>query len=139
MNALTSLPSNHPAILRLVFALSFWFCLAIAQPSEAFAAVLPQYPIFANIQDTQLLNQQDPDLGAAAEQTKQASKDVFQGLEQAKKEVGKTQTRKQAMDYGHQKASDKLEELAERAEAAQTPEDLNPADRMFLKNLREED
>jgi pantothenate synthetase len=69
-------------------------------------------------------------------QAKQASKKIFKGLEQAKAHVGDQQTRREAMDYGHEKASEKLEDLADRAKAADTPDDLNPVDQMFLKNIQ---
>lgn len=139
MNTFTDLFSNRLAALRLACGLLLGLCLAIASSPVVFAATPSQHVFFADIQSGKLPDQQGLDLDAGAEQTKQASKGIFQGLEQAKEEVGKTETRKQSMDYGHQKASAKLEELAERTQAAQTPEDLNPADRMFVKNLGRQD
>jgi hypothetical protein len=139
MNIVTYLSSNCLVALRLACSLFLVLCLAIAPSPVVSAAISLQHVFFTDIQGGELLNQQGLDLDAGAEQAKQASEGIFQGLEQAKEEVGKTQTRKQSMDYGHQKASDKLEELAERTQAAQTPEDLNPADRMFVKNLGRQD
>ncbi len=139
MHTFTDLFSNRLAALRLACGLLLGLCLAIAPSPVVFAATPSQHVFFADIQSGEMLNQQGLDLDAGAEQTKQASKDIFQGLDQAKEEVGKTETRKQSMDYGHQKASGKLEELAERTQAAQTPEDLNPVDRIFVKNLGRQD
>jgi hypothetical protein len=117
-------------MLKLICILFLCTYLVIAQTqlvlTDIFRQPLPN--------DSSSFDRQDLDEGK--KQAKQASKDVFKGLKQAKEQVGKTQTRKQAMEEGHQKASAKLEDLADRAKAAQTPEDLNPVDRTFLKNLQ---
>jgi hypothetical protein len=108
--------------------------IGIAQSRSVFATVLEQPLALVSPENVQSFSQKDLDM--SEERAKQASKGVFKGLEQAKAQVGDQQTRREAMDYGHEKASEKLENLADRAKAAETPDDLNPADRMFLKNIQ---
>lgn len=117
-------------MLKLFFMLFLCINLVVAQTQIVFTDVFRQ-PLPNN---SSSFDRQDLDEGK--NQAQQASKDVFKGLKQAKEQVGKTQSRKQSMEEGHQKASAKLEDLADRAKAAQTPEDLNPVDRTFLKNLQ---
>lgn len=119
-------------MLKTIFVILILVNILIVQPQTLLPDVFRQ-PLSDN-NNSQPFNQQDLEEGES--QAKQASKDIYKGLKQAKDGVGKTQTRKEAMDYGHKNASNKLEDLAERAKAAQTPEDLNPVDRAFLKNLQ---
>jgi hypothetical protein len=118
------------AVVKIAYVLLFWCTSAVMQPQEVLAAVSSQPLLLTNVQNEQISKQQ-----LKPEAAEQASKDIFRGLDRAKEQVGETETRKQAMEFGHQKASEKLEDLANRAEAAQSPEDLNPAERNFLKNL----
>jgi hypothetical protein len=106
----------------------------IFQPKLVFANELQPPSILAGIENVKSFDRKDLDLSET--QAKQASKKIFKGLEQAKAQVGNQQTRREAMDYGHEKASEKLEDLANKAKAADTPDDLNPVDRMFLKNIQ---
>lgn len=106
----------------------------VFQPKLVFANELQPPLILVGIENVKSFDQKDLDVGE--KQAKQASKKIFKGLEQAKAQGWNQQTRREAMDYGHEKASKKLEDLADRAKAADTPDDLNPVDQMFLKNIQ---
>jgi hypothetical protein len=117
-----------------VFLLIFLATIDIFQPQFVFANELRQPSSLVSLENVKSFDQKDLDM--SEKQAKQASKKIFKGLEQAKSHVGDQQTRREAMDYGHEKASEKLEDLADRAKAADTPDDLNPVDQMFLKNIQ---
>lgn len=111
------------------------FGLSIALPTEALAVVLPhQRQLIVVTPGGQLPDQVEIDLEAGAKKAEEASDDVFKGFEQTKEQIGKTQTRKQGMERGRQKASATLKELSDRA--TDTPEKLESTDKLFLKNLR---
>ena len=126
--------------LQKLFVFGFTFLLVllinidIFQPKLVFANELQPPLILVGIENVKSFDQKDLDV--SEKQAKQASKKIFKGLEQAKAQVGNQQTRREAMDYGHEKASEKLQDLADRAKAADTPDDLNPVDQMSLKNIQ---
>jgi hypothetical protein len=122
----------------IVFGFTFLLVLLIItdifQPKSVFANELQPPSIWVGIENVKSFDRKDLDV--SEKQAKQASKKIFKGLEQAKAQVGNQQTRREAMDYGHEKAGEKLEDLANKAKAADTPDDLNPVDQMFLKNIQ---
>lgn len=134
------LMSLQPIMLALLVLSAVIICVlpiaVAASQSETIAA--PQTRLTVSLPQphtvTEQLTQQDLEAGAA--KAEKAAEDIFRGLEPAKEQIGKTQTRKQGMDYGHQKASQKLENLADRARHAETPGDLNPVDQRFLEDVK---
>ncbi|MBE9108597.1 hypothetical protein IQ273_04090 [Nodosilinea sp. LEGE 07298] len=84
--------------------------------------------------------QQDPvQLEQAADQAADLSEDVYSGLDTTKKIIGKTEARNQAIETGRDAASQKLEELSDRAQQAETHgEDvLSATDKRVLKHITE--
>lgn len=125
---------QKPFVFGFKFLLVLLIIIDIFQPKLVFANGLQPPLILVGIENVKSFDQKDLDV--SEKQAKQASKKIFKGLEQAKAQVGNQQTRREAMDYGHEKASEKLEDLANKAKAADTPDDLNPVDQMFLKNIQ---
>jgi hypothetical protein len=85
-------------------------------------------------------SEQGLDLDTAAEQAEDLSKDVYSGLDTTKKIIGKTEARNQAIEQARDKASGKLQDLADRAEQAkQNPgkAPLSDTDRRVLKHISE--
>lgn len=78
-------------------------------------------------------------LEQAADQADQLSDDVYGGLDTTKKIIGKTEARNQAIEKGRDAASQKLEELSDRARQAETAgEDvLSATDKRVLKHISE--
>lgn len=71
-----------------------------------------------------------------ARRAEKASEKVFQGLETTKREIGKTQKRKEAIEDARETASGKLESLADKARQAQeSGETLTPVEKKILKRL----
>lgn len=71
-----------------------------------------------------------------ARRAEKASEKVFQGLETTKREIGKTQKRKEAIEEARETASGKLESLADKARRAQESEEtLTPVEKKILKRL----
>ncbi|MEB3212172.1 MAG: hypothetical protein VKL39_12495 [Leptolyngbyaceae bacterium] len=80
---------------------------------------------------------QEIDLDRAAQRAKEASDQIYRGLDRTKREIGKTDLRKQAIEHGRDHASDKWEALAEKARRAQRGEaTLSPIDRFNLWRLQ---
>ncbi len=85
-------------------------------------------------------SQQAPvQLEQAADQADDLSKNVYSGLDTTKKIIGKTEARNQAIETGRDAASQKLEELSDRAKQAETAgEDvLSATDKRVLKHITE--
>jgi hypothetical protein len=75
-----------------------------------------------------------------ARRAEKASEKVFQGLETTKRKIGKTERRKEAIEHGREKASGKLESLADKARRAQeSGETLTPVEKKILKRLPTEE
>lgn len=84
--------------------------------------------------------QQEPvQLEQAAGQADDLSKNVYGGLDTTKKIIGKTDARNQAIETGRDAASQKLEELSDRARQAEVYGDdvLSPTDKRVLKHISE--
>lgn len=84
--------------------------------------------------------QQEPvQLEQAADQADDLSKNVYSGLDTTKKIIGKTEARNQAIETGRDAASQKLKELSDRAQQAETyGEDvLSATDKRVLKHITE--
>ncbi|MBW4481698.1 MAG: hypothetical protein KME14_04055 [Tildeniella torsiva UHER 1998/13D] len=83
----------------------------------------------------------EPPLGLeqAADQADKLSNKVYSGLDTTKKIIGKTEARNQAIEKGRDAASQKLEELSDRARQAETAgEDvLTATDKRVLKHISE--
>lgn len=80
------------------------------------------------------------DLEEGARRAEKASEKVFQGLETTKREIGKTQKRKEAIEDARETASGKLESLADKARRAQeSGETLTPVEKKILKRLPTEE
>jgi hypothetical protein len=84
--------------------------------------------------------EQELDLKTAADQAEALSDDVYSGLDTTKEIIGKTEARKQAIEHGRNKASGKLQGLAERARQAHAQQDdsvLSDTDQRVLKHISE--
>ncbi|MGG6242319.1 hypothetical protein ACQ4N7_27205 [Nodosilinea sp. AN01ver1] len=83
--------------------------------------------------------EQPVQLEQAADQAADLSEDVYSGLDTTKKIIGKTEARNQAIETGRDAASQKLEELSDRAQQAKTHgEDvLSATDKRVLKHISE--
>jgi hypothetical protein len=83
----------------------------------------------------------EPPLGLeqAADRADKLSNEVYSGLDTTKKIIGKTEARNQAIEKGRDAASQKLEELSDRARQAETTgEDvLTATDKRVLKHISE--
>ncbi|MGB3309866.1 MAG: hypothetical protein WA939_23375 [Nodosilinea sp.] len=80
-----------------------------------------------------------PSLEQAADQADDLSENVYSGLDTTKKIIGKTEARNQAIEKGRDAASQKLEELSDRARQAETYGDevLSTTDKRVLKHISE--
>lgn len=78
-------------------------------------------------------------LDRAADQAHDLSKGVYGGLDTTKKIIGKTDARNQAIEKGRNAASQKMQELSDRARQAEASgEDvLTPTDKRVLKHISE--
>ncbi|MBE9158294.1 hypothetical protein IQ265_15875 [Nodosilinea sp. LEGE 06152] len=85
------------------------------------------------------LQQEPVQLEQAADQAADLSKDVYNGLDTTKKIIGKTEARNQAIETGREAASQKLEELSDRARQAEIHGDdvLSATDKRVLKHMSE--
>jgi hypothetical protein len=93
-------------VFGFTFLLVLLIIIDIFQPKLVFANELQPPLILVGIENVKSFDQKDLDV--SEKQAKQASKKIFKGLDQAKAQVGNQQTRREAMDYGHEKASEKL-------------------------------
>lgn len=85
-------------------------------------------------------SQQEPvQLDQAADQAEDLSENVYSGLDTTKKIIGKTEARNQAIETGRDAASQKLEELSDRARQAEIHGDdvLSTTDKRVLKHISE--
>lgn len=81
---------------------------------------------------------QDLDLDKAANQAEKFSEKAYDGLETTKEIIGKTEARKEAIEDARTKASNKLQDLAERTRQAKESEDtLSETDKRFLRHISE--
>lgn len=81
-------------------------------------------------------SEESVDLDKGAEQAKKASEKAFDGLETTKELIGKTEKRKQAIEYGRKKASRKWESIADKAEKAKKSEaSLNDTEKLTLDRM----
>ncbi|MEA5452200.1 hypothetical protein VB780_26740 [Leptolyngbya sp. CCNP1308] len=78
-------------------------------------------------------------LEQAADQADKLSDNVYSGLDTTKKIIGKTDARNQAIEKGRDAASQKMQELSDRARQAETAgEDvLTATDKRVLKHISE--
>ncbi|MFQ4138331.1 hypothetical protein PGN35_018635 [Nodosilinea sp. PGN35] len=78
-------------------------------------------------------------LEQAASQAEDLSQDVYGGLDTTKKIIGKTEPRNQAIERGRDAASQKMEELSDRARQAEASGDdvLSATDKRVLKHISE--
>jgi hypothetical protein len=78
-------------------------------------------------------------LEQAADQAGKLSDNVYSGLDTTKKIIGKTESRNQAIETGRDAASQKMQELSDRAQQAEaTGEDvLSTTDKRVLKHISE--
>jgi hypothetical protein len=82
--------------------------------------------------------EQPLDLDAAADQAEALSDNVYSGLDTTKEIIGKTEARKQAIEHGRDKASTKLQDLADRARQNQGVEPpLSETDKRVLRHISE--
>ena len=83
--------------------------------------------------------EQPINLEQAADQADQLSDNVYGGLDTTKKIIGKTDARNEAIETGRDAASQKMQELSDRAEQAKSSgEDvLSTTDKRILKHMTE--
>ncbi|MGF1535889.1 MAG: hypothetical protein ACFB4J_05295 [Elainellaceae cyanobacterium] len=79
--------------------------------------------------------QPELDLKAAQPQLEAATEAIYKGLERTKRDIGKTELRQEAIEYGRDRAIGKLQGLLERVESADSLEDLSDTDQLTLKRL----
>ncbi|MBD2576517.1 hypothetical protein [Oscillatoria sp. FACHB-1406] len=104
-------------------ALGFGF----ATPQQGMAAPLPT--LIADAADAI----PEPNPAEGAKKAEKASEKIYDGLEETKQNIGKTEPRKDAMDYARGHASKRLEILADKAEAAARGEDsLSEVDKVNI-------
>ncbi len=87
-----------------------------------------------------LFAQAEPSLDSAkaADKAEQASEQIYEGLDQTKQEIGKTEGRKAVIQKARDHASDKWQALAEKARTADDSDaELSPVDQHTLKRLTE--
>jgi len=78
-------------------------------------------------------------LDQAADQAADLSKDVYNGLDTTKEIIGKTEARNEAIEKGRDAASQKMQELSDRARQAEISGDdvLSETDKRVLKHITE--
>lgn len=130
----------------IIIHLSFLFIVGIIlsflnglSASETFAASLKtdigfNQPLGVT---SQSLSSQSVDLEASANQAETAAEEIYQGLDQTKEFIGKTEDRKQIIEKARDRASSKLEKQAERARSLENPASLNPNEINFLKQIQD--
>ncbi|MBW4654257.1 MAG: hypothetical protein KME20_14660 [Kaiparowitsia implicata GSE-PSE-MK54-09C] len=78
------------------------------------------------------------DSDKAADSAERASEQIYEGLDQTKQEIGKTEGRKAVIQKARDHASDKWQSLAEKARTARDSDaELSPVDQHTLKHLTE--
>jgi len=79
------------------------------------------------------------DLDRAAESAERASDQIFEGLEETKEKIGKTEGRKEVIQKARERASEKWQSVADKARDAQrNPNtELSPVEQKNLKRLSE--
>jgi hypothetical protein len=82
---------------------------------------------------------QSINLDHAANQADDLAEDVYNGLDTTKQIIGKTEARNQAIEQGRNSASQKLDQLADRARQAEASGDdvLSTTDKRVLKHITE--
>lgn len=74
----------------------------------------------------------------AAQKVDRASDKIYEGLDTTKDIIGKTEGRKQVIEQGRQKASQKLEALADKAKSADNPDAaLTKQEKMVIDQLQD--
>lgn len=76
------------------------------------------------------------DLDQAAEKAEEASSTIFDGLETTKRIKGKTPMRNEIIEEAREHASEKLEDIADRARSANSPQELSPKENLILKRYQ---
>lgn len=77
-------------------------------------------------------------LQRGADQAEKASDQIYEGLDTTKRIIGKTDERNQIIQAGREKASKKLEDLADKARSAQeTGESLPPQEQKTIERLQQ--
>lgn len=126
------------SLWRGVFAFVVAIALTIpAGSAQALNVSLPaQSPLYLLTHGTTGTSQDGVDLDEGIDAAQQASDQIYEGLDQTKKIVGKTEKRNEIIQKGRDTASDKWESLAEKARAAQDSDvELSPVEEHTLKHL----
>lgn len=95
-----------------------------------------QRPLYLLTHGTSGSSQSDVDLDKGVDAAQQAPDQIYEGLDQTKKIIGKTEKRNEIIQEGRDKASEKWKSLAGKARAAQDYDvELSPVEEHTLKHL----
>lgn len=122
-------------LVVLVLAIALTIPTGKAQALDTLSLSVPSslYLITQGISDT---SQSNVDLDKGIDAAQQAPDQIYEGLDQTKKIIGKTEKRNEIIQEGRDKASEKWESLAEKARAAQDSDvELSPVEEHTLKHL----
>ena len=95
-----------------------------------------QSPLYLLTHSSSSLDESNVDLGEGIDTAQRAPDQIYEGLDQTKKIIGKTEKRNEIIQEGRDKASDKWKSLAEKARASQDSDvELSPIEEHTLKHL----
>jgi hypothetical protein len=122
-------------LVVLVLAIALTFPTGKAQALNVLS--LPhQSPLYLLTQGTTETSQSGVDLDEGIDAAQKAPDEIYEGLDQTKKIIGKTEKRNEIIQEGRNKASDKWKSLAEKARASQDSDvELSPVEEHTLKHL----
>jgi len=127
------------SLWRGVFAFVVAIALTIPTGSAQALNVLPlpaQSPLYLLTHNTTGTSQDGVDLDEGIDAAQHAPDQIYEGLDQTKKIVGKTEKRNEIIQKGRDTASDKWQALAEKSRAAQNSDvELSPVEEHTLKHL----
>ncbi|HEY9662695.1 MAG TPA: hypothetical protein V6C65_29930 [Allocoleopsis sp.] len=94
-------------------------------------------PFFQHDLPTQQTQADAAQLDQAADKAEQASDKIFDGLDTTKQIIGKTDVRNRVIETGRDKASRKLESIAEKARSTkQSGDSLSPTEQRVVNQLQ---
>lgn len=109
------------------------FSLFFSNPVVASLTV----PFFQHDQAIQQTQADSTQLDQAADKAEQASDKIFDGLDTTKQIIGKTDVRNRVIETGRDKASRKLESIAEKARSTkQSGNSLSPTEQRVVDQLQ---
>jgi hypothetical protein len=125
-------------IVLCLVQLSLFFGLAISDFSNVAALAAPLQPEATSYQIAQVSSELN--LEKAANKASEASEKIFEGKDKTKSVFGGSEKSDRAIEEGREKASEKWQSLADKAQRVQdSDESLTVPEAVVLKNIQPKD